>query len=73
MKKSKEIARRIKLVRTWAGYSQRQLAKKIGVHQTTIAQIEVGNNFPSMDTLLKLAEVLGVKPGELIDGTGIFI
>jgi len=46
--------------------TQVALAKKVGVHQVTIARIETGERRPSMDLLQRLAKALKVKVGELL-------
>ncbi|TGY50025.1 helix-turn-helix domain-containing protein [Ligilactobacillus murinus] len=43
-----------------AGLTQRELAKRVDVPQSTIARIERGNN-TSIDTLSKIANALGKK------------
>ena len=43
-----------------AGLTQRELAKRVDVPQSTIARIERGNN-TSVDTLSKIANALGNK------------
>lgn len=43
-----------------AGLTQRELAKRVDVPQSTIARIERGNN-TSVDTLSKIASALGKK------------
>jgi transcriptional regulator with XRE-family HTH domain len=48
------------LARTNAGISKRQLAKRIGVDASFITHIEAGRKKPSLDTMEKAAEVLGV-------------
>lgn len=48
------------MARTKAGMSKRQLAKEIGVDASFITHIETGRRKPSLDTLEKAAEVLGV-------------
>ena len=47
-------------VREDAGLTQRELAKRVDVPQSTIARIERGNN-TSVDTLSKIANALGKK------------
>ncbi len=47
--------------------TQAALAKKVGVHQVTIARLETGVRRPSMDLLQKLAKVLRVKVAELLE------
>ena len=43
-----------------AGLTQRELAKRVDVPQSTIARIERGNN-TSVDTLSKIANAIGKK------------
>ncbi len=49
-----------------AGLSQRQLAQRAGVSNTTVWHMERGHYKGSPGTLKKVAEVLGVKPSELV-------
>lgn len=50
--------------------SQKELAKKSGLSQSTIAHIETGNKLPSVGSLNKIAEALGVSASYLLsDGT----
>lgn len=50
------------------GISQNQLAKMSGVPQSVICDIESGKTkFPRINTLVALAQALGVKLSELID------
>ncbi len=46
--------------------TQAALAKKVSVHQVTIARLETGERRPSMDLLHRLAKVLKVKVGDLL-------
>jgi transcriptional regulator with XRE-family HTH domain len=48
------------VARTKAGMSKRQLAKMVGVDASFITHIETGRRKPSLDTMEKVAEVLGV-------------
>ncbi len=47
--------------------TQAALAKRVGVHQVTIARIETGERRPSIDLLQRLAKTLKVKVGDLLD------
>jgi transcriptional regulator with XRE-family HTH domain len=42
-----------------AGLSLDGLAEKVGLHRQTIYQIEIGERYPSRETVLRFAEVLG--------------
>jgi transcriptional regulator with XRE-family HTH domain len=58
---------RLRHYRRRAGLTQHELARASGVHQTTIARIELDRyrKAPNLDTLRKLA-ALEVDPRELI-------
>lgn len=61
------IGVRIRELREEQGISQQVLADSIGVKQTTISEIERGNNKPSWKNLQKLAQFFGVPLSQLID------
>jgi DNA-binding XRE family transcriptional regulator len=46
--------------------TQIELGQAVGVGQTSIANIESGNQVPSLPLAVKLAEVLGVSLDELV-------
>ena len=48
------------------GLSQAQLGKMCGITQQAINRIEKGITKPSFDTLIKLAEALGVTVNDLV-------
>ncbi|MCM3041519.1 helix-turn-helix transcriptional regulator [Paenibacillus motobuensis] len=43
------------------GWTQQELAEKVGLHQESIARIENGGSVPRLDTIIKLALALGMK------------
>jgi transcriptional regulator with XRE-family HTH domain len=43
-----------------AGLTQKELAERLGVSQPVIARLESGGRFPNVETLMRLAAVLGV-------------
>lgn len=55
------LGKTLKIMRTFAGLSQAQLAKKAKVSQSTIAHIECGQKDPSMKTMLKICKALKVS------------
>lgn len=57
---------KIKTFREKAGMSQRDLAYAIGVSQSAVAQWETGIAQPTLDNLRKVADILGISPGELL-------
>lgn len=56
----------VKALRETAGLSTRALAVRAGVSQPFLSQIERGVSAPSMSTIYRLAEALGVVPGDLL-------
>jgi predicted transcriptional regulator len=54
-----EVAVALMEMREQAGLTQRELAEKSGKLQSTIARIERGTTSASIDTLEKIASVLG--------------
>jgi transcriptional regulator with XRE-family HTH domain len=43
------------------GWTQKELADKVGVHQESVARIENGGTIPRLDTVFRLALALGMK------------
>jgi transcriptional regulator with XRE-family HTH domain len=56
----------IRELRDDQGLSQQELADYSEVDRTYISDLERGLNYPSLNTIYKLAEVLKIKPNELI-------
>lgn len=57
---------RVKALREAAGLTQIALAKKAGVQQGQLSEIEIGKRIPRLDTIKKLARALDVPPHVLI-------
>ncbi len=57
---------KIQRLRKEKGYSIRGLAKKAGLHWTTVWEVEAGRRTATVATLKKLAKELGVKVANLI-------
>ena len=53
-----------------AGLYQRQLAQAMGSSQATVGQLERGDRGAYLKTILRLCEVLGVAPEDLLSGDG---
>lgn len=62
-----KVGRKIKEERMKKKIKQVELAKKVGISNTFLSDIEVGRSNPSIDTLRKIAEVLEVSYSELLD------
>ena len=59
---------RLKQLRKAAGLTQAQLAEKVGVYQGTISDHERGKATRiDLSLIERLAETLGVEPGELFE------
>lgn len=60
------FGRNLYLARRRRGLSQEKLAERTGLCRDTIFKIEMGQRSPRLDTLLALADALGVDPGALL-------
>lgn len=56
-----EMAYQIATMRIRAGYTQEQLAKKLGTKQESISRLESGRQEPSLTTLFKIAKITGFE------------
>jgi len=57
----KQFGKRLRELRIEKGWTQEELADKVGMHFTYIGQIERGVRNPSLVNLCKLARTLSVK------------
>jgi transcriptional regulator with XRE-family HTH domain len=63
---------RVRLLRRRKGWTHRELADRAGVTQTTIVRLERGTSDLNISTIRKVAEALGVSPGEILgDGAAL--
>ena len=60
------LSERIYKFRRKSGFSQEQLAEKVGVGTTHISHIETGNTIPSTSLLLDIINVLELSADELL-------
>jgi transcriptional regulator with XRE-family HTH domain len=58
--------------RTIAGWSQETLSLRCGMHLTEISRLENGHRNPRLDTIVKLADALGISPRDLLVRIGAF-
>lgn len=56
---------KLKEIRTKRGWTQKQLAEKIGRPENTIARYEINRRTPSYEVLLDLVEKAKIDPQEL--------
>ena len=59
--KTIKIINKIVETREALGLTQRDLAKKCGIQQPALARIETGKVIPKLNTIIKIAEAVGVK------------
>jgi transcriptional regulator with XRE-family HTH domain len=57
---------RLRELRTAAGLTQRELAKRSGTSSAAISNFEAGNNAPSLGTLVRLADALECNTSDLL-------
>lgn len=67
----KAIGARIKMLRKARGWTQKQLALKIGVRYEQLNKYEGGFHIPAIDTLVRLADALDTTMDYLVTGTEI--
>lgn len=58
----------VRAARKASGLSQEHLAEQAGLHRTFVRSIERGESNTSVTTLVRLADVLGVDPGQPVRG-----
>ena len=63
---SKTIGDAIRNERKKCNITQKELAERLGVSASMIAQYETGKRKPKLETMRKLAEALGVPMGYLV-------
>ena len=63
----KSIGRRIAEVRKAKGLTQERLAELVELEPTTVSRQETGHRAISLSTLARIAGVLGVGVGDLLD------
>lgn len=63
-----QFARNVAEARRKAHLTQEEVSAGSGVHPTEISRIENGNRDARVSTIFKLAQALGVSPGQLLDG-----
>lgn len=55
-----QLGARLRELRKAAGLTQAELARRTGIHRPNIARVEAGRHTPSLETLARLAEAIGV-------------
>lgn len=65
---AKQLGRNLWRARRRADLSQEKLAALCSLHRTEIGLLEKGGRLPRADTLMKLADALGVRVESLLEG-----
>lgn len=58
---ARAVATRLVEYRAEHGLTQTQLARQLGMKQPAVARLEAGEHSPSLETLVRLASVLGFE------------
>ena len=61
-----KVGRRIRYFRTAQGLSQEKLALEAGINPTFLGHLERGLKSPTVDTLTKITDALGITLSELM-------
>lgn len=62
------IGQRIRQLRLAHGWSQTELARRVGVNKSVISFYELGSRFPTYDNLLRICDIFGVSADYLLRG-----
>ncbi|NMR28635.1 helix-turn-helix domain-containing protein [Crystallibacter degradans] len=65
------LGNNVKQARSQLSLSQEQLAERSGLHRTYVGAVERGERNPSLTSMLRLSDGLGVPLSELVRGIGI--
>lgn len=57
----------LRSLRKEAGLTQEQLGFEANLRRTYISTLELGEQLPSLETVLKIAAALRISPGNLVD------
>ncbi len=64
------FGQRLRELRKERSLTQEDLSRRTHIHAPTIGRLECGKREPRLKTILRLADGLGVSPGELLDNLG---
>lgn len=67
----KIIGQKIRQIRIERGFSQEKLSEKIDISPRHMCTIENGNSFPSIETFVKIAEILDININEFFNLTSV--
>jgi DNA-binding XRE family transcriptional regulator len=58
----------LRQAREWSGLTQKELARRLAIHQGHLSQLENGQKCPRLVTVVTLARSLEVHVADLLDG-----
>jgi transcriptional regulator with XRE-family HTH domain len=64
---ARALGSRVRALREAVGLTQERLAHNSGIDRTYVSGIERGARNPSLKTIARLADALGVRVGQLFD------
>jgi transcriptional regulator with XRE-family HTH domain len=62
---ARQLAETLRRMRQEAGATQRQMAKRLGISQPTLARLENADQNTTLKTLSQLCRALRCRPGDL--------
>ena len=62
----KNLGARLRQLRLDNGLTQAELARRTGIHRPNIARVEAGRHTPSLDTLARIADAIGVSTAHVL-------
>ena len=65
-----QVGKRIRSIRKQEGFTQAQLAEKVGLSDNYVGLIERGEGHPTLEVLGQIADALKVRMGEFFAGDG---
>ena len=65
----KDMGARVRKLRRSEGYTQEELAEKVGISASFMGHIERGSRIASLDTLVLLCNVLKTTPNHLLEAS----
>lgn len=66
---STSLASRIGVLRSARGWTQQQLADRIGISRVAVSHLEAGINSPDARTVALLGSAFGLEPHDVVAGT----
>lgn len=67
----RELGRQIRLARTEKGWTLKDLSEASSVSVSQLSSIERGAHLPSLESLMAVAEALGVRPSSWMEAAGL--